>query len=118
MGIQDIDITALKTINMHQPVQVRARVELDTYYNFGYLEADWQSLRLSNPNYSRARDYKTFAYLNRKSLSSIENLEGKTVLLKVIWTGKIVEVVEVFTSRPVSYTLNNLVIPHFKRLDL
>ncbi len=118
MGIQDIDLSAIHTIKANQPVLVRARVEHDTYYNFGYHENEWQSLKLSNPNYSRVRDAKTTAYLNRDHFEMPERAEGKTILLKVLWTGKVVEVQQVYSSRPVSYTLQNLVIPHFKRQKL
>lgn len=58
---QEANLTELRKTRPHTPVRIAVRVAGDTYYNYGFTEADWVSFRLIYPGF----DHDLYGYARR-----------------------------------------------------
>ena len=105
-GIQDNLITEVPLLNKESILLVQAKLRHNGYYNFGYYENKWKSYKLFHPNYDRPSDkwLNVFAPLHMVHELKSQSRKGRnTLILKVKWTGKTTEILEIISNRPSLY---------------
>ena len=111
-GTQDLDISELSSLSAGEEVLIRAYLEPSSYFNFGYTEGEWGSFILKNAAVDD-KYLKPVQAFFPKSLSYGLNL-GTMKLLKVQWTGKVVEIVELVSDSPTVYSFENFGLPNLE----
>ncbi len=113
-GIHELDLRESLSLEEGEVFIVRAKVETNAYYNFGYQEDHWDSFKLSHPNYSRASHLKINAFSSpdvSEDLFKYYDKGLRPLLLKLEKRAHCVEIVEMVSDLPEIYHFNEYAIP-------